>query len=151
MASKPPAASPAPSTPAPDTARSSHLDDRYGRSPGTRRRRTVVAVSVAVAFVVVFAAWVVFAAFDGDGSKLESTDVGYTVLDDRSVDVQYTVSVQPGTEVSCAVQAQNQKFAIVGWKVVHLPAATQHSTTYTTSLATSERAVTGLIYECWLP
>ena len=151
MASMPPAApAPAPSAPAPDGV-GSHLDDRYGRSPGTRRRRTVTAITVAIAFVLVFAAWVVFAAFDGDGSKLESTDVGYTVLDDRSVEVQYTVSVQPGTEVSCAVQAQNQKFAIVGWKVVHLPAADQHSTTYTTSLATSERAVTGLIYECWLP
>jgi hypothetical protein len=155
VASMPPAPSPAAApeqhaAPSHDGT-SARLDARYGRSSGTRRRGRWIAVAVAASFVVVFAAWVVFAAFDGDGSKLESTDVGYTVLDDRAVDVQYTVSVQPGTEVSCAVQAQNQKFSIVGWKVVHLPASSTHSTTYTTSLATSERAVTGLIYECWLP
>jgi len=34
---------------------------------------------------------------------------------------------------------------------VHLPASERRSVTYTTSLATSERAVTGLIYRCWLP
>jgi hypothetical protein len=150
VASMPPAPSPAAAPeqhvdPSHDGA-SARLDARYGRSSGTRRRGRWIAVAVAASFVVVFAAWVVFAAFDGDGSKLESTDVGYTVLDDRAVDVQYTVS-----EVSCAVQAQNQKFSIVGWKVVDLPASSTHSTTYTTSLATSERAVTGLIYECWLP
>ena len=157
MASKPPAAPPpaapaaeGPSAPV-DVPTSSRLDARYGRSPGSRRRGRVIAIAVAASFVVVFAAWVVFAAFDGSGSKLESTDVGYTQTSDRSLDVQYTISVAPGTPVSCAVQAQSEKFAIVGWKIVHLPAATQHSTTYTTSLVTSEPAVTGLIYECWLP
>jgi len=159
VASMPPAPSPAaaPEQPvggAPDglpDGATARLDARYGRSSSTRRRGRWIAVAVAASFVVVFAAWVVFAAFDGDGAKLESTDVGYTVLDDRAVDVQYTISTPPGAEVSCAVQAQNQKFSIVGWKVVHLPASSTYSTTYTTSLATSERAVTGLIYECWLP
>ncbi|NIJ05930.1 hypothetical protein FHR78_002484 [Frigoribacterium faeni] len=155
MASMPPAPSPAAEPdqrldPSADAA-SARLDARYGRSSATRRRGRWIAIAVAASFVLVFAAWVVFAAFDGDGSKVEGTDVGYTVLDDRAVDVQYTVSVAPGTAVDCAVQAQNQKFSIVGWKVVHLPASSTHSTTYTTSLATSERAVTGLIYECWLP
>lgn len=127
------------------------LDARYGRSPRGRRNRRVVALVTAAAFVVVFVAWVVFAAFDGTGSKLESADVGYQVGSDRSVDVQYTVSVDAGTAVDCAVEAQNSGFAVVGWKIVHLPAADQRSVTYTTSLATSERAVTGLIYSCWLP
>lgn len=130
---------------------SPRLDARYGRSPNRRRRRGVIAIVTAASFVVVFAAWVVFAAFDGTGSKLETSDLGYVVTDARDIDVRYSVSVEPGTAVSCAVQAQNTTFAIVGWKVVHLPAATQRSTTYTTSLKTSERAVTGLIYRCWLP
>jgi hypothetical protein len=149
VASMPPAPSPAAAPEQPvDSAsdglpdgETARLDARYGRSSGTRRRGRWIAIAVAASFV----------AFDGDGAKLESTDVGYTVLDDRAVDVQYTISTPPGAEVSCAVQAQNQKFSIVGWKVVHLPASSTYSTTYTTSLATSERAVTGLIYECWLP
>ena len=56
-----------------------------------------------------------------------------------------------GRAVDCAVEAQNSGFGVVGWKIVHLPASDQRSVTYTTSLATSERAVTGLIYRCWLP
>jgi hypothetical protein len=128
-----------------------HLDARYGRTPTTRKRRRIIAIVVAAAFVVVFGAWVVFAAFDGDGAKLETRDLGYTVGSDRRIDVQYTVSVEAGTPVTCAVQAQSDKFAIVGWKVVQLPPAAQFTSSYTTSLATSERAVTGLIYQCWLP
>jgi hypothetical protein len=112
------------------------LDARYGRSPDRRRRRRVLGV---------------VAAFDGDGSELEARDTGYQITDDRSVEVQYTVSTDPGTPVRCAVQALNNVQAIVGWKVVDLPATGSRSTTYTTSLATTERAVTGLIYRCWLP
>jgi len=133
------------------TPPSARLDARYGRSPRGRRRRLVVGLSVAVAFVVVFAAWVVFAAFDGTSSQLESADVGYQVTSDRAVEVQYTVTADTGRAVDCAVEAQNSGFAVVGWKIVHLPASERRSVTYTTSLATSERAVTGLIYRCWLP
>jgi hypothetical protein len=149
VASMPPAH---PSAEAPEAENvDARLDARYGRSPLVTRRRRLIAVVVAAAFVVVFAAWVVFAAFDGNGSKLETRDLGYTVGSDRQVDVQYTISVAAGTRVSCAVQAQSEKFAIVGWKVVDLPPADRFTSTYTTSLATSERAVTGLIYQCWLP
>ena len=149
MASTPPAP---PSTEAdPAQPVDGHLDARYGRTPAATRRRRFIAIVVAAAFVVVFGAWVVFAAFDGNGSKLETRDLGYTVGGDDSIDVQYTISVEAGTRVSCAVQAQSDKFAIVGWKVVDLPPAPQFTSTYTTTLATSERAVTGLIYQCWLP
>ena len=129
----------------------SRLDSRYGRRPGRTRRSRLIALVAGAVVAVVVAAWVVLVAFDGDSAELEVSHYGFTVAGDDSVDVQYTVSVAPGTAVDCAVQAQNQKFSIVGWKVVHLPASSTHSTTYTTSLATSERAVTGLIYECWLP
>jgi len=127
------------------------LDARYGRSPDRRRRRRVLGVVAGAAVVVVSVLWVVFVAFDGDGSRLEARDTGYQITDDRSVEVQYTVSTDPGTPVRCAVQALNNVQAIVGWKVVDLPATGSRSTTYTTSLATTERAVTGLIYRCWLP
>ena len=100
---------------------------------------------------VVVAAWVVLVAFDGDSAELEVSHYGFTVADDDAVRVQYTINVAGGTDVSCAVQALNENRAVVGWKVVDLPATGSRSTTYTTSLATTERAVTGLIYRCWLP
>jgi len=127
------------------------LDARYGRSPDRRRRLRLLGWTAGVAVIVVSLLWVVFVAFDGDGSKLEARDTGYEIVDDRAVDVQYTISTEPGTPVRCAVQALNNVQAIIGWKVVDLPPTEARSTTYTTSLATTERAVTGLIYRCWLP
>ena len=142
-----------PSTDPAATAREGRdrLDERYGRSPGRRRRLRLLGGAAGVAAVVVSLLWVVFVAFDGDGSELEVRDTGYEIVSDRAVDARYTVSTDPGTPVRCAVQALNDVQAIVGWKVVDLPGVDTRSTTYTTSLVTTERAVTGLIYRCWLP
>jgi len=126
------------------------LDDRYGRRPGRARRSRLVALVAGSAVALVVTAWVVLVAFDGDSAELEVSHYGFTVAGDDSVDVQYTVNVADGTEVGCAVQALNENRAVVGWKVVELPAVDSHTQTYTTSLVTSERAVTGSAYRCWV-
>ena len=57
----------------------------------------------------------------------------------------------PADRVSCALQALNDDFAIVGWKVVEHPGVglRAHGSS-ARPLRTSEPAVTGLIYRCWL-
>ena len=52
--------------------------------------------------------------------------------------------------MSCALQAQNSTFAIVGWTIVDVPASDRRVRTLGADVRTTELAVTGLIYRCWL-
>jgi hypothetical protein len=128
----------------------SRLDSRYGRRPGRTRRSRLIALVAGGAVALVVAAWVVLVAFDGDSAELEVSHYGFTVAGDDAVRVQYTINVTGGTDVACAVQALNENRAVVGWKVVDLPAVDTFTQTYATSLVTSERAVTGSAYRCWV-
>jgi len=48
------------------------------------------------------------------------------------------------------VQALNSTFAIVGWVIVDVAASSERTRTFTKTVRTTELAVTGLIYRCWL-
>ena len=126
------------------------LDARYGRTPSTRRRTRVVALSSAIAFVVVFALWLVWGGLLGAPAQYDAQDTGHTIISDSEASVTWQFTAEPGTDARCAVQALNSTFAIVGWKIVDLPASTERLRKFTETLATTERAVTGLIYRCWL-
>lgn len=101
--------------------------------------------------VIVFGAWVIFAGLDGTSATISTDDAGYTITSDRVATVTSEVSVDPGTKVDCAVEVLNEGYTVVGWKVIHLPPSTQSSNTYTTTVNTMNRGVTGLIDKCWLP
>lgn len=126
------------------------LDTRYGRTPSSRRKTVWVVAASAVGFAAVFVAWLVWGGLLEPPSQLEVIDTQHEVLSDSEVSVTWQVNVQPGTDVRCAVQALDSRFAIVGWKVVELPASEQRTREYTDTVRTTELAVTGLIYRCWL-
>ena len=125
------------------------MDARYGRTPQRRRDRVLLIVGASV-FAVVLTAWVVWAGLDNNQGTLGVQDVAHSIIDDATISVTWQVSVKEGTAVSCALQAQNEAHAIVGWKIVHLPGAATFNTRYTEVVRTSQQAVTGLIYQCWL-
>jgi len=127
------------------------LDARYGRTPGERRRTRTVVIAAAVAFVVVFAAWVVWGGLSGTNATLEVRELGYRDATDTSISVRWEVTTEPGTEVSCAIQALNGSFGIVGWRIIELGASERRTRVFEESLRTAEPAVTGLPYRCWLP
>ena len=126
------------------------LDARYGRSPGKRRRDRGIAIGGAIAIAVVIGAWVIWAGLDLAGGGLDSSDIGHKVLNDRSVSISYQVSMPPGSTASCALEVENEAHAIVGWKVVDIPASTATTNAFTNIVRSSELGVTGLIYRCWL-
>jgi cytochrome c oxidase assembly protein Cox11 len=126
------------------------LAGRYGRSRSRIRRERWWIVGVAIAFVAVFAAWTVWAGYDGTSATLEETDTAYTVHNAQSVSVSFTINTAPGQPVSCAVEAMNATFAIVGWKIVSYPASQLQVTSHTETVRTTELATTGLISQCWL-
>jgi hypothetical protein len=126
------------------------IDARYGRTGIRRRRDRLILWILAGLFVVVFGAWVIWAGLDSVKPVIDARDIGYTINDEHSVSVTFEVSVPTGTATSCAVEALNESFTVVGWKVVDLPPSNQFTRTFTEQLHTSELSNTGLIYRCWL-
>ncbi len=129
---------------------STAIDERYGRGPARRRRTRIFALVAGAGVLAVVVAWVVWAGLLGPGASLGSRDLGYSLVGDDAIEVRYEVTVDGGRTVSCALQALNETFAIVGWKVVPIPASEEGTRQFRESLRTSEPAVTGLIYRCWL-
>jgi hypothetical protein len=128
----------------------SAVAERYGRSPVDRRRRLLLAVVAAAGVLTVVVAWVVWVGLFSPAAGLETRDTGYVTRDDSSVDIRFEVTTEPETPVSCALQALNEQFAIVGWKIVDLPPGDERTRAFVENVRVTEPAVTGLIYRCWL-
>jgi hypothetical protein len=127
------------------------LDERYGRAPHVKRRQRRLGWIAGGVFALIFCAWVIWAALDTVGpASLEVKDTAHAVVDERTVSVTFQLSIATGTTSYCAVQALNDTFAVVGWKVVEIPASEQRTRSFTETVTTTERASTGLIYRCWL-
>jgi hypothetical protein len=129
---------------------STRLEDRYGRTSQRRRRSRLIAILAAAGVVVVVVAWVLWVGLFGPAASLGSRDLGYVVQGDDAIEVRYEVTTNPGDTASCALQALNSDFGIVGWKVVEIPPSDRGTRQFQQTLVTSEEAVTGLIYRCWL-
>lgn len=125
------------------------LDERYGRTSTRRRRDRWIIGAVAAGFVVVFAAWVIWAGLDGSSPTISAQDTKHTIIDSHSVSVTFEVSMPAGTTASCAVQALNEDFSIVGWKIVDIPASQTYTRSFTETVLTARQSNTGLISECW--
>ncbi|WP_154347989.1 DUF4307 domain-containing protein [Agromyces kandeliae] len=128
----------------------SDLADRYGRTPARRRRDRSILIGGAIAFAAVLVSWVVWAGLDGDTPLVQATDLGHELLDTRAVEVTWRLSVPSGNATACVVQAFNEDFTVVGWKVVEIPASDRPLRTFTETVRTAQEANTGLISQCWL-
>ncbi len=127
------------------------LDERYGRSRSSTRRTRFVGVIVAAAISLVFVAWAIWGGLvDSPNAQFTAVDARHSIVSDSAVDVTWEFTAPPGTAARCAVQALNSTFAIVGWKEVEVPASTEITRVFTERVLTTELAVTGLIYRCWL-
>jgi len=129
---------------------SDDLDARYGRTPGSARRTRLIFVIAVAAFAVVFGAWLIWAGLIGTGAQFQTRDTGYRNVTDNSIDVEFSLTVDSGTPMRCAVQALNSSFSIIGWKIIDIPASETRTRTLVETVRTSERPVTGLIHTCWL-
>ena len=126
------------------------LESRYGRTPSRRRRDRWLLAGGAVAMLAVVIAWSFWAGWDNNQADLEATDTAYTITDAHHVDISFTINTSPGTPVTCAIQALNEDFAIVGWRIVSYPASAKRVTSHTETIRTTQQSNTGLINTCWL-
>ncbi|GAB3616518.1 hypothetical protein GCM10027416_10750 [Okibacterium endophyticum] len=125
------------------------LEARYGHKRARRMDRWLLG-GLAGLVALVLVGWVIWATFSGSGTTLDVQDTAHNVVDDHTVTVTFEVSVQAGTGVICAVQALNEQFAVVGWKIVDIPPADTFTRSITETVRTSAPANTGLINHCWL-
>lgn len=121
------------------------MASRYGeRKTNPKRNRILTIVGVGVLTIV--AAWFGFANY----SPLSFKDLGYRVLSDYRVEVDFELTRPQGAVAICSIEALNNSFAQVGWVEVIIPATEQTTTRNTITLTTTELAVTGLVDECRL-
>ena len=133
------------------TETQNRLDERYGRTARSAKSNRTIGVLAGIGFAVVLGAWLWWGGVLETPSQLQYRDIAHTIVDDTEVSVTYEITAAPGTEVSCAVHALNASYGIVGWRIVDIPAGERWTRVFDTTLRTSEPAVTGLLYECWLP
>lgn len=121
------------------------LDERYGRSAG-RRLPWIVAIVVAVLAVGAFG-WMTVA---DQMSSVDADDLGFDLVDEHTVEVRFQVTGVQGKDVVCIVEALDEEFGIVGWKVVEIPAGDSHSQALSAAVPTVSEATTGLVNTCWV-
>ncbi len=120
---------------------------RYAPAPtrrGPRRAVVVTLLALLVAAAVAVLVWLGLA--QNTGVSVET--YGYSVKNAQSVEVTFSVTTKPGTPVVCTIEALNEAHAQVGSKDVRISAATEEVMRYTATVATAERAVTGIADSC---
>ncbi|GAA3610602.1 DUF4307 domain-containing protein [Agrococcus terreus] len=126
------------------------LAARYGRrTAAPRTRRAWWIAGVAALTLVVGALW--WISSDPLSPTVQSQDISHAVVDDSTIEVRFAVTVDPGTPVTCAVQALDLSYGIVGWVEVPLEAAEVPTSTHAVQLRTAAPAANGLVSECWVP
>ena len=121
------------------------LDERYGRT-GRRRLPWIIGGALATVLVVALG-WMIVV---GEMSTVSADDVGFTVTDEHSVDLRFQYTAPQGSDVSCVVQALDEEFGVVGWKIVEIPAAEAHTSAFDVTIPTVAAATTGLEKSCWV-
>jgi len=121
------------------------LDERYGR---TRARRTPWIIAGAIAVLAVGAyGWMTVTQ---SMNSVDADDLGYELVDEHSVDVRFQITGVQGKDVVCIVEALDEEFGVVGWKVIEIPAGDSHSQALAATIPTVSAATTGLVNTCWV-
>jgi len=116
----------------------------WARIPPHTRRWWVVG-TLGCALGVAFAVWWGVA---GTSTGISYQDIGYHVIDDRTVDVTFEVVRPPRTRVTCLLQALDARFGSVGSAQVAVPVSSSSTVQRTARLRTTTRAVTGIVKVC---
>ncbi|GAB3267968.1 DUF4307 domain-containing protein [Microbacterium sp. MEC084] len=124
------------------------LDDRYGRTADPARRRMLWGTVIAVAAAGI--GWLGWTAVSTSLDAVSVDGLGYEVLDEHSVRVSFQLTAPPGRDVACAVQALDQEFGVVGWKIVRYEGDGGHAMSRTETVPTVAEATTGLVETCWV-
>ncbi|AYG02598.1 DUF4307 domain-containing protein [Gryllotalpicola protaetiae] len=132
-------------------AGSEALAGRYGDTARRRLTTRWLLVGLGGFIAIVMIAWAVWGSGLGSkASNLQFTATASNTIDAQHITVSFTVDAPAHTAISCAVEAQNIGFTVVGYDVVHLKPTPKTHQVVTKSLITYEPAVSGSLDKCWL-
>lgn len=126
------------------------LEARYGRTRARTPREVRLRWTVGLGTLLLAVVLVWWVGTDPASTQLQSRTIGYDVQDESTVVVAFEVSVDAGAGVSCAIEALNSAYGVVGWVEVDLPPADALTTSHRVEVRTSEMASTGLVSQCWV-
>ncbi|MDN5668296.1 MAG: DUF4307 domain-containing protein [Renibacterium salmoninarum] len=125
------------------------LAQRYGsKRRKLSRKRKLWLIAVAAVLVLFFISWLTF----GKGPTAENKLLGYQVTDATQTVIEFQVNKPATATAQCAVQALDNGYAVVGWKVVTIPpnADQTANTSQRVELRTDALAVTATVDSCWI-
>lgn len=97
--------------------------------------------------VIVIAAWMTVSQ---SINTVDADDLSYELVDEHSVTVSFQLTAIQGKHVVCAVEALDEEFGVVGWKIVEIPAGDSHMQQLSATVPTVAEATTGLVNSCWV-
>lgn len=118
--------------------------DRYGAPKISKRTARILIALVAAAFLAVVALvgyWVA-------SPPIRADLVGYDHVADDVIAVQYSLTMDPGTEATCRIQALNEGRAQVGFVETTIPAQSERQTVHSVEISTQGAAVSAEIVGC---
>lgn len=118
--------------------------DRYG-APLVGRRTSRLLLGLAVA---AFVAVVVFVGLQVANTPVRSEILAYEHVSDHVIAVDFQVTMDPGTEATCNIQALNKGRAQVGFVEAEIPAQDSRSTAHHVEISTQGDAVSAEIVSC---
>ncbi|MBP2435957.1 DUF4307 domain-containing protein [Microbacterium amylolyticum] len=123
------------------------LDDRYGRSRNGARLAPWIGGGIVAAVILGYLLWMVPQQTTG---TVDYDDLGFRVTSAEQVSVTFRVTSSRNAPVVCTLEALDEEFGVVGWKVVELPANDRVHTDYTETIPTVAEATTGFVNTCAL-
>ncbi|MGC5170780.1 DUF4307 domain-containing protein [Micromonospora sp. DT81.3] len=123
------------------------LDERYGRTRPGRRRATWIVIGALAAASIGALAW---ATVGNTVDAVGFDGTGHEIVDDRRVTVLFQVTPPAGASFACALEALDEDFGVVGWRVLEFPASDGAAKAYQETIPTVARATTGLVDSCWV-
>jgi len=104
-------------------------------------------VLLAVA-AAVFLAVVVYVGMQASNTPVRSEMLAYEHVADDVIAVDYQVTMDPGTEATCTIQALNKGRAQVGFVETEIPAQETRSSAHHIEISTQGEAVSAEIVSC---
>lgn len=124
------------------------MAERYGTVDHKRRRRglwVLIGALSTVGIAVLVMIGVGFFAPDANGQR-----VGFEVVDDTEVRVLFDVTKPEDSTASCTLEALNVGYGQVGLREIVIGPQDQHTVRVRETVATTEKATTGLVRDCRL-
>ncbi|GAA1297451.1 DUF4307 domain-containing protein [Brachybacterium alimentarium] len=118
--------------------------ERYG-APRISKRTARVLIAVAAA---VFVAVVALVGYWSVSAPIRAEMVGYDHVADDVIAVDYQLTMKPGTEATCRIQALNSGRAQVGFVETHVPAQSSRHSVQRVEISTQGTAVSAEVLGC---